>query len=159
MPVCGFSTSVSSTSKACSTTLSVRPGSARPWVRRYDSTPASHRPPVPYGAARLPHGNATQLETEEVLAEITTEGGGVTVLPELFWGKDVVLFEAEGPGARVNVPVRGGVVTAQAGDWVVRRVNGEVNEFAVVADSDFTDAHEEVHLYDLIGPRAAQFEI
>jgi len=52
----------------------------------------------------LPHGNATQLETEDVVAGITVERGTVTVLPELFWGKDVVLFAADGPAARMDVP-------------------------------------------------------
>jgi len=72
----------------------------------YQKGIAEDLPPVPYGAARLPHGNATQLETEDVVADIAVEGGTVTVLPELFWGKDVVLFEAEGPGARMNVPFK-----------------------------------------------------
>jgi len=70
----------------------------------YQKGVALDRPPVPYGTARLPHGNATQFETEDVMADITTEGGAVTALPELFWGKDVVLFEAEGAGARMDVP-------------------------------------------------------
>ncbi len=70
----------------------------------YQKGVALDRPPVPYGTARLPHGNATQFETEDVVADITAEGGSVTVLPELFWGKDVVLFEADGPGARMDVP-------------------------------------------------------
>ena len=70
----------------------------------YQKGVALNRPPVPYGPARLPHGNATQFETEDLVADITAEGGTVTILPELFWGKDVVLFEAEGPGARMDVP-------------------------------------------------------
>jgi hypothetical protein len=70
----------------------------------YQKGVAANRSPVPYGTARLPHGNATQLETEDVVAGITAEGGTVTVLPELFWGKDVVLFAADGPGARMAVP-------------------------------------------------------
>ena len=32
------------------------------------------------------------------------EKGKVSVSKELFWGKDVILFEAEGPGARIEVP-------------------------------------------------------
>lgn len=70
----------------------------------YQKGVALSLPPVPYGTARLPHGNATQQETEKVVAGITAEGGTVTVLPELFWGKDVVLFAAEGPGSRMDVP-------------------------------------------------------
>jgi hypothetical protein len=70
----------------------------------YQRGVAGNLPPVPYGTARLPHGNATQFETEEVVAHITVEDGTVTVLPELFWGKDVVLFDAEGPGSRIDVP-------------------------------------------------------
>lgn len=61
-------------------------------------------PPVPYGPARLPHGNALQIEVEESLAEVKAEGGEASLMPELFWSKDVIRFEAEGKGSRLDVP-------------------------------------------------------
>jgi hypothetical protein len=61
-------------------------------------------PPVPYGSARLPHGNARQIEVEGKLDESTTERGALSVAKELFWSKDVLIFEAEGPDARVEIP-------------------------------------------------------
>jgi hypothetical protein len=59
---------------------------------------------VPYGSARLPHGNVRQIEAEASVSDVHAEKGRVSVSKELFWGKDVLLFEAEGPGARVEVP-------------------------------------------------------
>jgi hypothetical protein len=70
----------------------------------YQKGIASGQPPVPYGSARLPHGNVKQLEAEASPADVRGEKGKVSVSKELFWGKDVLLFEAEGPGARVEVP-------------------------------------------------------
>ncbi len=70
----------------------------------YQKGIASGQPPVPYGSARLPHGNVRQIEAEASLPDVRAERGKVSVSKELFWGKDVLLFEAEGPGARVEVP-------------------------------------------------------
>jgi len=70
----------------------------------YQKGIATGQPAVPYGSARLPHGNAKQLEAEATPADVRAEKGKVSVSKELFWGKDVLLFEAEGPGARVEVP-------------------------------------------------------
>ena len=61
-------------------------------------------PAVPYGSARLPQGNASQIEVEDALADIRAEGGNVSLIPDLFWSKDVVLFEAGGKGAKLEVP-------------------------------------------------------
>jgi hypothetical protein len=61
-------------------------------------------PEVPYGSARLPQGNARQIEAERAAAETLARGGETSVIPELFWSKDVLAFEAEGPGSSVEVP-------------------------------------------------------
>jgi hypothetical protein len=70
----------------------------------YQEGIASDQPPVPYGPARLPQGNATQIEVEARLAEARAEKGKASLVPELFWSKDVILFEAEGAGSRLEVP-------------------------------------------------------
>jgi hypothetical protein len=70
----------------------------------YQQGIAGGQPEVPYGPARLPQGNALQIEVEKSLAEAKTEKGKVSLSPDLFWSKDVLLFEGEGPGARVEVP-------------------------------------------------------
>ncbi|MEX0879324.1 MAG: DUF2961 domain-containing protein [Thermoanaerobaculia bacterium] len=70
----------------------------------YQDGIAQDQPPVPYGSARLPQGNAEQIEVERAVAEIQSEKGKVTVFPDLFWSKDVVVFTGEGPGAKVTIP-------------------------------------------------------
>jgi len=65
---------------------------------------ARDQPPVPYGSARLPQGNALQIEVEKSLAECKTESGKVSISPELFWSKDVLLFEGNGKGSKIEVP-------------------------------------------------------
>jgi hypothetical protein len=61
-------------------------------------------PEVPYGSARLPQGNARQIEVEKSLSEVKAEKGEASLYPELFWSKDVLAFEGEGEGARIEVP-------------------------------------------------------
>jgi hypothetical protein len=70
----------------------------------YQDGIASDQPPLPYGAARLPQGNATQIEVEARLAETRAEKGKPTLVRDLFWSKDVILFEADGAGSRLEVP-------------------------------------------------------
>lgn len=70
----------------------------------YQEGIAQDQPPVPYGSARLPQGNAEQIEVERAVAEIKSEKGKVTVFPDLFWSKDVVVFTGDGPGAKVTIP-------------------------------------------------------
>jgi hypothetical protein len=70
----------------------------------YQKGIAQDQPPVPYGAARLPQGNALQIEVESSLAQATAEKGKTSLVPDLFWSKDVVLFEAEGKGSRLEIP-------------------------------------------------------
>jgi hypothetical protein len=59
---------------------------------------------LPYGAARLPFGNALQLAISSNLKEVSTDRGEVSVEKEVFWSKDLLLFKAQGVGARMNVP-------------------------------------------------------
>jgi D-arabinan exo alpha-(1,3)/(1,5)-arabinofuranosidase (non-reducing end) len=70
----------------------------------YQEGIAADQPPVPYGAARLPQGNASQIEVEAALPQVRAEKGTASLVPDLFWSKDVILFEAEGPGSRLEVP-------------------------------------------------------
>ncbi len=65
---------------------------------------ASDQPEPPYGAARLPQGNARQIEVETALSDAKAEKGKVSVSKDLFWSKDVLFFGGEGPGARLDVP-------------------------------------------------------
>jgi len=79
----------------------------------YQQGIATGQPEVPYGPARLPQGNALQIEVEKSLAEVKAERGKASLSPDLFWSKDVLLFEAEGPGARVEIPFD----VPEAGDY------------------------------------------
>lgn len=70
----------------------------------YQEGIAKDQPPVPYGAARLPQGNALQIEVEKSLSDCKAENGKASLAPDLFWSKDVILFEGNGKGARFEVP-------------------------------------------------------
>jgi HEAT repeats len=59
---------------------------------------------LPNGAARLPQGNAEQIEVENALSDAKAEKGKVSVSKDLFWSKDVLLLQADGPGARLEIP-------------------------------------------------------
>jgi len=61
-------------------------------------------PEPPYGVARLPLGNATQIEVENSIDDVTTEKGKASVQKEVFWSKDLLFFEGQGAGARIKVP-------------------------------------------------------
>jgi hypothetical protein len=62
-------------------------------------------PEPPYGRARLPFGNATQIAVEDSLADVKTEGGKASVQLEVDWAKDLLFFEAQGQGAKMHVPI------------------------------------------------------
>jgi len=62
-------------------------------------------PEPPYGYARLPLGNAEQVEVENSVKDVTTEKGEVLVQKEVFWSKDLLFFKAQGKGAKMNVPL------------------------------------------------------
>jgi len=70
----------------------------------YQDGIATGLPPVPYGSARLPQGNAKQIEVETAIAGVKAEKGKTSVSKDLFWSKDVLLFEGEGPGAKLEIP-------------------------------------------------------
>ncbi len=59
----------------------------------------------PYGAARLPHGNARQIEAESLVADVKADKGRVEVQKEVFWSRDLLFFHADGPGARLDLPL------------------------------------------------------
>jgi hypothetical protein len=61
-------------------------------------------PEVPHGAARLPFGNALQIEVENNLKDVTTEKGEASVMKEVFWSKDVLFLKAQREDAKINVP-------------------------------------------------------
>jgi D-arabinan exo alpha-(1,3)/(1,5)-arabinofuranosidase (non-reducing end) len=66
---------------------------------------ARGQPEPPYGAARLPEGNGTQVEVENLVDSVRATGGTVSVQKEVFWSKDILFLEAQAPGARLDVPV------------------------------------------------------
>jgi hypothetical protein len=59
----------------------------------------------PYGEARLPLGNAQQIAVEDSLSDVSASNGKATVQRAVDWGKDLLIFEAKGPGARINIPI------------------------------------------------------
>ncbi|HVO97901.1 MAG TPA: DUF2961 domain-containing protein [Bryobacteraceae bacterium] len=59
----------------------------------------------PYGEERLPLGNAIQIAVEDSIAEVKTTKGKVSVQREVDWGRDLLFFEAEGPGSRIDIPL------------------------------------------------------
>ena len=62
-------------------------------------------PELPYGEERLPLGNALQIAVEDSIADVTVEKGKASVQREVDWGRDLLFFEAEGLGSRINVPI------------------------------------------------------
>jgi hypothetical protein len=62
-------------------------------------------PELPYAAARLPFGNATQIAVEDSLADVTTENGTASVQREVDWAKDLLFLEAKSAGAKINIPI------------------------------------------------------
>ena len=62
-------------------------------------------PEPPYGYDRLPFGNARQLEVPTLIKDVTAEKGRAVVQKEVDWAKDLLFLDAEGPGARINIPV------------------------------------------------------
>jgi hypothetical protein len=59
----------------------------------------------PYGNVRLPLGNAEQIAVEESLKEVTTIYGKASVQREVDWGRDLLFFETQEKGARINIPI------------------------------------------------------
>lgn len=61
-------------------------------------------PEPPFGPARLPHGNATQIEVEKAIADVTAQNGEATVRRDVFWSKDILYLNANGIGSSIDVP-------------------------------------------------------
>ena len=62
-------------------------------------------PEPPYGEARLPLGHAEQIAVEDSLSEVKTSKGKASVQREVDWGRDLLFFEAEDKGARIDIPI------------------------------------------------------
>ena len=62
-------------------------------------------PEPPYGYQRLPFGNAQQLTIQNALPEVTTENGKASVAKEVDWAKDLLVLDAAGTGAKINIPI------------------------------------------------------
>jgi len=62
-------------------------------------------PEPPYGEERLPLGNARQIAVEDSIHEVTAEKGQAAVQWGVDWGKDLLFLQAEGKGARINIPL------------------------------------------------------
>jgi hypothetical protein len=93
----------------------------------YQEGIAEDQPPVPYGSARLPQGNAQQIEVEKSLDSCRAENGKISLSPELFWSKDVVLFEGEGKGSKIEVPFD----VAQDGDYELYTEVAQASDYGV----------------------------
>jgi hypothetical protein len=81
----------------------------------YQATVNEDLPEPPYGETRLPFGNALQIAVEDSVAEARTTKGKASVQRDVFWGKDLLFFEAQGEGARIDVPVE----VAESGRYAV----------------------------------------
>lgn len=62
-------------------------------------------PEPAYGDARLPLGNARQIAVEKSINEVTSVEGKVAVQRGVDWGKDLLVFNAEGNGSSINIPI------------------------------------------------------
>jgi hypothetical protein len=62
-------------------------------------------PEPPYGEARLPLGNAEQIAVEDSLPEVATLKGKASVQREVDWGRDLLFFQAQDAGARIDIPI------------------------------------------------------
>jgi hypothetical protein len=62
-------------------------------------------PEPAYGDERLPFGNAQQIAVEDSIKDVTTETGKAEVQWGVDWGKDLLVLNAVGKGARINIPL------------------------------------------------------
>jgi hypothetical protein len=93
----------------------------------YQEGIAAGQPSVPYGSARLPQGNALQIEVEQYLADCRAENGKVSLSPELFWSKDVILFDGQGNGSKVEVPFE----VPEEGDYEIYTEVAQASDYGV----------------------------
>jgi hypothetical protein len=62
-------------------------------------------PEPPFGSARLPLGNATQIMVQDEIKDVTTEKGKAFVQRNVDFGKDLLTLEAQGVDSRINIPL------------------------------------------------------
>jgi hypothetical protein len=79
----------------------------------YQEGIAKGLPEPPYGQARLPHGNARQIEVEDSIADVRTENGKAEVQKDVFWSRDLLFLNASAPGAKIHIPFQ----VDQSGDY------------------------------------------
>ncbi len=79
----------------------------------YQEGIAKGLPEPPYGPSRLPHGNARQIEVEDLIADVRTENGKAEVQKDVFWSRDLLFLNATGPGAKIRIPFQ----VEQDGDY------------------------------------------
>ena len=72
-------------------------------------------PEPPFGYARLPLGNATQIVVQDEIKDVTTEKGKAVVQRNVDFGKDLLALEAQGLDSRINIPLN----IAEAGRYEV----------------------------------------
>ena len=70
----------------------------------YQQGIAQGQPELPYGAARLPHGNARQIEVEDLIAGVKAEQGRAEVQKEVFWSRNILHFQAQRVGSKLDIP-------------------------------------------------------
>jgi len=93
----------------------------------YQDGIAQGLPPLPYGSARLPQGNATQIEVENALSQVKAEKGKASISRDLFWSKDVILFEGEGQGAKLEIPFD----VAEDGDYELYTQLAQASDYGI----------------------------
>ncbi|HEV8118585.1 MAG TPA: DUF2961 domain-containing protein [Thermoanaerobaculia bacterium] len=93
----------------------------------YQQGVAQGLPPVPYGSARLPQGNGAQIEVENSLPRVKTEKGKASISRDLFWSKDVILFEGAGQGSKLEIPFD----VAQAGDYELYTQLAQASDYGI----------------------------
>ena len=93
----------------------------------YQEGVATGLPAVPYGSARLPQGNAKQIEVEQAIGQAKAEKGKASVSKDLFWSKDVLLFEAEGPNSKIEIPFE----VDEEGDYEVYAEVAQASDYGI----------------------------
>ena len=97
----------------------------------------------PYGEERLPLGSAQQIAVEDSIQDVATSRGKASVQREVDWGKDLLAFEAQGVGARMDVPIN---VTADGQYELLADVAlaPDYGDYAVLLDGKLTNSTTEV---------------
>ena len=72
-------------------------------------------PAIPYGAARLPYGNATVIDTETLMPKVSPTNGKVMVQFGVFWEENILFFSECRAGSSLTIPFN----VAEAGHYEV----------------------------------------